>query len=187
MAKKRVFIIHGWDGNPHEGWLSWIRDELEKMDFKVIAPQMPSADVPKIEEWVPFVAELVQQADENTYFIGHSMGCQTIMRYLETIYPQKVGGVALVAGFFHLKNLEDEEAVEIARPWIESPIDLAKVKQVAGNMTVFLSDNDMFVPLSDKEIFETKLGAKVIVQHDKGHFTEDDHANMIPDMIDLFK
>jgi len=26
---KRVFIIHGWGGNPEEGWLPWLKKELE--------------------------------------------------------------------------------------------------------------------------------------------------------------
>ena len=31
--------------------------------------------------------------DENTYFVGHSIGCQAIMRYLESVDVKKIGGV----------------------------------------------------------------------------------------------
>ena len=31
---KRVFIIHGWDGYPEEGWFPWLKEELEKEDLK---------------------------------------------------------------------------------------------------------------------------------------------------------
>ena len=26
---QRVFIIHGWDGYPEEGWFPWLKKELE--------------------------------------------------------------------------------------------------------------------------------------------------------------
>lgn len=183
--KKRVFIIHGWDGYPDEAWMKWIQGELMKRDFEVIAPQMPNAGEPKMEEWIPFVANLVGEPDENTYFIGHSMGTQTIMRYLESIYPQKVGGVVLVAGFFDLINLEDEESEVIAKPWIETSIDLEKVREIGGRIRVLLSDDDEWVELDkNKKIFEEKLGAEVIVKEKMGHFTD----NMdLPELLEFFE
>jgi len=33
---KRVFLIHGWEGSPEEGWRPWLKKELEKRGFKVI-------------------------------------------------------------------------------------------------------------------------------------------------------
>ncbi|MFA6183547.1 MAG: alpha/beta hydrolase [Parcubacteria group bacterium] len=170
--QKKIFIIHRWDGAPSKDWLPWIKEELEKKGFEVIVPEMPNTEEPKIEEWVSFLAKLVGKVDENTFFIGHSIGCQTIMRYLETIYPQEIGGIIFVAPWFNLINLEDEESESIAEPWLKSLIDLEKVKNATDNITVFISDNDPFVPLSDKEIFQEKLGAKVIVENNKGHFNQ---------------
>lgn len=181
---KRAFIIHGWDGNPDEAWLAWLRRELEKKKIKVVAPQMPNADKPEIGEWVPFLSELVDTPDKETYFVGHSIGCQAIMRYLETIYPQKVGGAIFVAGWFHLENLEGPEEEAIAKPWIETPIDLAKVKNVTQNITSIFSGNDPFVPMSDKDIFQEKLGAEIIVEKDRGHFTEDDGVTELPEVLE---
>lgn len=181
---KRAFIIHGWDGNPDEAWLAWLRLELEKKNILVVAPQMPNTGEPKIDEWVPYLAELVGAPDEETYFVGHSIGCQTIMRYLETIYPQKVGGAIFVAGWFHLENLEGPEEEAIAKPWIEMPIDLAKVKNSAKKIIAIFSENDPFVPLTDKSIFQKKLGAEIAVEKDGGHFTEDDGVTEMPKVLE---
>lgn len=183
--QKRIFIIHRWDGAPSKDWLPWVKAELEKKSFEVIVPEMPNSQEPKIEEWVPFVTELVGEVDENTFFIGHSVGCQTIMRYLETVYPKKIGGIIFVAPWFNLTNLEDEESKAIAQHWIETPIDLEKVKNATNNITVFMSDNDPFVPLSDKEIFQVKLGAKIIVENNKGHYTQDDNIIEVPNLLEL--
>lgn len=181
--RKRIFIIHRWDGSPSKDWLPWVKAEMEKKGFEVIVPEMPNAEEPKIEEWVPFLAKLVNDVDENTFFIGHSIGCQTIMRYLESSYPKKVGGIIFVAPWFNLINLEDEESKAIARPWLETSIDLEKVRSATDNITVFMSDNDPFVPLSDKEIFQEKLGAKVIVEKNKGHFNQ----KTFPEIIETIK
>jgi uncharacterized protein len=181
---KRVFIVHGWDGNPDEAWLAWLRLELEKNNIQVVAPQMPNTGEPKIEEWVSYLTELVGVPNEETYFVGHSIGCQAIMRYLEKAYPQKVGGVIFVAGWFHLENLEGSAEEAIAKPWMETPIDLVKVKNSAKNILAIFSENDPFVPLADKNIFQKKLGAEIIVEKDKGHFTEDDGITQMPEVLE---
>jgi len=181
--KTKIFIVHRWDGTPDKDWLPWVKGELEKKGYEVIVPEMPNSQEPKIEEWIPFLANLVGEADEDTFFIGHSVGCQTIMRYLEFIYPAKIGGIIFVAPWFNLINLEDEESSAIAKPWIETPVDLEKVKNATDNITVLMSDNDPFVPLTDKEIFERKLNARVIVKKNMGHFTGDDGVMEIPKLL----
>lgn len=182
--KKRVFIIHGWDGVPGYGWMAWIKEELKGRGFEVIDPQMPNAQEPKIEEWVPKLTELVGEVDENTYFIGHSIGCQTIMRFLER-QDNKVGGCFFVAVWFDLKDLEDEESEAIAKPWIENSIDFEKVKSLVGRTEAILSDDDEWVELEkNKKIFEEKIGAKVIVKEKMGHFNE---APEITELLEFFE
>lgn len=184
--KKKVVVVHRWDGAPSKDWLPWIKEEFEKKGYDVIVPEMPNSQEPKIEEWVPFLTEVAGEANEDIFFIGHSIGCQTIMRYLETVYPKKIGGTIFVAPWFNLANLEDKESEDIASPWIKMPIDLKKVENATDNTTVFMSDNDPFVPLSDGEIFRERLGAKVVIEKNKGHFTEDDNIIEIPNLLKIF-
>ena len=96
---KRVFIVHGWGGRPDEAWFPWIKKELEDKGYKVFIPAMPETDEPKMELWIPFLSQLVGKPDLNTFFVGHSIGCQAIIRYLETL-PEgvKIGGAVFVAG-----------------------------------------------------------------------------------------
>ncbi|MBI1972620.1 alpha/beta hydrolase, partial [Candidatus Woesearchaeota archaeon] len=134
-------LIHRWDGNPGADWYPWLKKELEMKNFKVIVPSMPNTTEPKIEEWVSHLKKIVPNPDKNTYFIGHSMGCQTIMRYLETLPHVKVGGIIFVAGWFYLKNLENDEVEQIAKPWLTTPIALSKIEGITNKITVFLSTN----------------------------------------------
>lgn len=179
--KKRVFIIHGWDGYPEEGWFPWLKKELESRGFYVEVPQMPNAKAPKIEAWVSHLLSVVQSPDENTFFVGHSIGCQTIMRYLEKI-DQRIGGVLFVAGFFSLKPeaFEDEEDRAVARPWLESPINFEKVRKNMGRAIAVLSDNDRFVPLENTDSFKKNLGITPMVKSGMGHFSGSEGTKELP-------
>ena len=134
---------------------------------------MPNPDTPEIKAWVNALNKAVGNVDEDTYFIGHSVGCQTILRYLEKV-NKKVGGVFFVAGWFNLVNLENKEAEEIIKPWLKKKINLDRVRNLAKEFVAFFSDDDPWVPIHDADIFNKELGAKVIMEHGKGHFTEED-------------
>lgn len=177
---KRVFIVHGWGGSPQEGWFPWLKSELEDKGFVVKIPSMPDTENPKIETWIPHLSKVVGDVDENTFFVGHSIGCQTIMRYLEALPAnKKVGGAIFVAGFLTLMNLPEEEK-DTAKPWLQTPIDTEKVKQHSNKFIAIFSDNDAVVPFNNKQLFEQKLNAKTIVEHEKGHFSGSDGITQLP-------
>jgi predicted alpha/beta hydrolase family esterase len=152
----------------------WLKKELHKKGFEVIIPEMPNPKRPAIKAWVNKLDRIAKNLVGETYFIGHSIGCQTIMRHLEK-QPEnvKVRGIVFIAPWFHLEGLE-EESKSMAKPWLEAPINLDKVKSHVDKIAAIFSDNDPYVPLSDKKVFKEKLGARIIVEHQKGHFTEDD-------------
>ena len=89
------------------------------------------------------LAQLVGEPDEQTFFVGHSIGCQTILRYLESLpADKKVGGAVFVAGWFVLGDLETEEEKIIGKPWVETPIDFNAIKSATNNFVVIFCDND---------------------------------------------
>lgn len=171
---KRLFVVHGWDGTPKDGWFPWLKREAEKGGFKVFIPQLPEAGSPRIYNWVPALAAAVGNADEETYFVGHSMGCQTIARYLELL-PEgvSVGGAVFVGGFFkHLTGLEDDEDVQKTDThWLEAPLDLAKVKVHLRKSVAIFSDDDPWVPFDNQGDFRDKIGSEIVIVHGKGHFS----------------
>jgi len=169
---KRVFIIHGWEGHPKEGWFPWLKNKLEEKGIEVQVPQMPNAETPEIDEWVPFIQNLVGEPDEDTYFVGHSMGVQTFLRYIASI-DKKVGGAVAVAGFFTLKNLSSPEEENIAKSWLETPIDTEKVKNNCGAITAIFSDDDPWVGLENVKMFEDRLNAKTLIFEKRGHLSEE--------------
>jgi len=173
--RKRAFLIHGWEGCPEEGWRPWLKSELEKNEFQVFNPAMPDTNNPHIDKWVPNLAKLVRKPTENDYFVGHSLGCITILRYLEGLKEnEKVGGVILVAGF------TDDLGYKELSSFFQEPIDFPKIKSRCQKFIAIHSDNDPYVALSYGDIFKEKLNAELIVQHNMKHFSGDDNIVELP-------
>lgn len=152
----------------------------------MVIPAMPNPEEPTIEEWAGKLREIVGAPDEETHLIGHSIGCQTILRYLVSLAPgQKIGQAVLVAGWFDLDNLETEEEKQIAKPWIETPMDFSSVKSHLQSITAILSDNDPFGYFeSNRDIFEKQLGATVVVEPEKGHLSGGDAVMELPSVLE---
>ena len=186
--ENKAIIIHGWAGYPEEGWFPWLRQELENSGWLVQVPTMPNSEEPKIDTWVSKLAEIVGNPDEQTYLIGHSMGCQAILRYLSELSGKKVGGIVLVAGFLKLRPLETEEEEDILRPWIETPIDFSKVREAANNIALVFSDNDPWVPMEENiKLFKQNLGqeTKIVKEHKRGHLSGNDGVVELPAVLEV--
>ncbi len=164
---KRAVIVHCWGGYPEYCWYPWVKKELEARGFQVDVPVFPDTENPEMGKWVSKLQEVVGQPDEELYLIGHSIGCATIMRYLETLgADQKIGGLVMVAGFS--ENIGADEI----QSFFETLIDLEKIKTKVKNGTVVVhSDNDPYVDLKYSDIFKEKLGAEVIVKPGAEHFS----------------
>lgn len=184
---KKVILVHGWEGSMEDDWFPWLIDELKKKDYEVVAFNMKDPETPIINEWVSQLREEAGEIDDSTIFVGHSIGCQTIMRFLAG-QEKKVAGVVFVAGWFDLIGLENGEVGEIAGPWIETPVDFGKLKEVIGKTIVFLSDNDKFVPLEiTKKKFEENLGAQVTVIPNAGHITSEEGFGPVPFVLEAIE
>lgn len=177
--KKRVFLIHGWEGYPEEGWRPWLRKELEGRGYEVIVPAMPDTATPTLEKWLPYLKEVVGEPDEQCFFVGHSLGCITILRYLERLQDgQKVGGVILIAGFSH--NLEYEGYNNELISFFKSPVDWEKVKSHCNKFVAIHSSDDKWVLMEHVDIFAEKLGAEAIKMKGMGHFSGNDGITELP-------
>ena len=179
----RVFIVHGWGDKPGDHWMPWLKEQLELNGFSVAAPQMPHADAPVIGEWVPHLNRKVGESGEDAYYVGHSIGCQTILRHLEQLPPDvTVRGAVLVAPWFVLANLSaDEEA--IAGPWIDTPIDFARVRDSLPELTAYFSTDDPFVSLENQGLFEQRLGANTRLFEGRKHFGVESGMTTFPELL----
>ena len=184
---RRAIIVHCWGGSPEYCWYPWVKKELEARGFEVVVPAFPNTDNPKFYEWLSKLKEAVGEPDEDLYLIGHSLGCITIMRYLE-ILPEnkKIGGVVFVAGFNENVGFDEIQS------FFETSMDLEKIKDKVKNGFVAIhSDNDPYVDLKYVDIFKEKLGAEIIIKHNANHFSGsvegEETCSELPDVVQSIK
>jgi len=168
---KRVFIIHGYGADSESNWFPWLKEQLEERGFVVQVPSLPNTDFPIIKEWVSALSKLIGKPDEDTYLVGHSLGCQVIMRYLERANA-KVGGILFVACPLTTNRMLMQEEQEILGPWLTTPINFDKVKNSANKIISIFSDNDPLVPLDDGRTLKDKLNSKIVILKHKGHIMD---------------
>ena len=180
---KRVIIVHCWEGYPEYCWYPFVKRELKRKKFQVTVPAFPETEIPKLKAWLPKLREVVGKPNKETFLVGHSVGCITILRYLESLSQnQKVGGVVLVAGF------TDDLGFEELNNFFTTPVDFEKIKKHCPKFIAIQSDNDPFVPLKHGDIFKNKLGAKVITKHNAGHFSGGkDNCVELPEVVSNIK
>lgn len=181
--KKQVIIIHCWDGYPNYCWYPYVKRELEAKGFSVQIPAFPETEAPKLDKWLPILKEKIIVPDTDTYLIGHSVGCITILRYLESLAPgQKIGGVVFVAGFTDNLGFED------LKNFFVDDIQFEKIKEKVNRFVVIHSDNDPYVPLTQADIFKEKFGAEVIIKHNFKHFSgpvdKEESCTELPDVVE---
>ena len=184
---KRVFLIHGWGGSPDTDWHQWLKRELEKKYFEVEIPVMPDSLNPTISTWVSKLKEVVGKCDKDTYFVGHSIGCQAIMRYVEKLNKDElVGGIIFVAGWFNLTDEAWDETYtkKIAAPWLNTNIDFNKIKEHTNKIVDFYSEDDLYVPVTDAVLFKERLNAKIVSVGNKKHINEEDGVTEVPFVVD---
>lgn len=165
---KRAVIIHCWDGTPNYAWYPWVKKELETLGYKVQVPAFPHTANPKLKLWLPMLQSVIGIPDEELVLIGHSIGCATIMRYLETLKEnQKVGKVIFVAGF--TDNLIFEEI----KNFFITPINYEKIKNSVKNGIVAIqSDDDPYVDyVKYSQLLKTYLNAKIVTKHAAKHMS----------------
>jgi uncharacterized protein len=172
---KRLFIIHGWGGSFDEPFYKQLTKKLEKKRWKAHSLEMPNSQEPYIKDWISTLSRAVGIPNKDTYFYGHSMGSQTILRYLQDLpESSKIGGAIFTAGYINLKPFAGE--------WNYPEPSWEKILQHTRKFINIMSDDDPYVPISDKIIFEKKLQAEVIIEHHKGHCPGSD-SNIVYEKI----
>jgi len=179
---KRVIIVHGYTGHPNKNWFPWLKSELEKLGVEVIVPSMPNTEAPRFSEWLPHLRRVVGNVDLDTYFVGHSLGCPTILRALEGLpESQKAGGAVLVAGFaepIHFSELDSFTS----EAWNDE-----KIKQSVSKMVLINSDNDEHVPLEMGERMRDRFNAELVVVNNAGHINEKSGHKAVPFALEELK
>jgi len=175
---RRAIVVHGLHGKPHEAWFPWLKAELEKRKFYVSVPQMPSPSEPHICSWVSELAQKVGSPDKDTILIGHSLGCITILHYLESLQEgRQIGGAVFISGFASFPGIPETSS------FFSLPLNWQKIKSRCKKFVVINSDNDKYVSLVEGRELAERLGTKMIIEKGLGHMGEGDKCRELPSAL----
>ncbi|MDC9590142.1 alpha/beta hydrolase [Xenorhabdus sp. XENO-10] len=184
FSSKKIIIVHGYTASPSSNWFPWLKEKLNQQGAEVIVPTMPESSAPKPEAWAKILMDIVPEADKDTIFIGHSLGCITVLRHLESIRSQHlhIGGYILVSGF---------DSPQITLPELNSftieLLDYAFLRGITEHRISLISSNDEIVsPLSSRELARS-LQAEVINVDNGGHFLDRDGFTHLFPVYDILE
>jgi hypothetical protein len=188
VSVKTALIVHGWGGSPDEKQLVYLKRELEESKIDVVSPNMPNPEVPTIKEWIGTLQKIAIEP-EKAILIGHSVGCQTILRYLDSVKgKKKFAGIFLIAPWSKIKpGILSQEEKEIALPWETTKLELKNAKNKSKFFGIFYSVNDPFVSVDDALMLTRELNAVAYNLGEKGHLDESSSVNELPEVLDIIE
>ncbi|MBT4277840.1 NUDIX domain-containing protein [Candidatus Falkowbacteria bacterium] len=179
---KNVILMHGKNTNPSEKWYPWLEKEISKFGVNFIAPILPNANDPEINEWINELGKT--NPDKYSILIGHSRGGVAILRWLETQSNDfKVKKVILVA-----TNSGDSEKRNKTKNnkgfFSEDGYDFEKIKKHCDDFVILHSRDDKWVDFKNGEENARGLNAKFLKFKNRGHFGSKLSVQEIPELLE---
>lgn len=175
---KQVYIVHGFGASADKHWFNWLKNALQKdKNVSVKILNMPNSENPSLEQWLETLRNEANVVGENTYFVGHSLGCISILRYLASLDSKnaKVGGVILVSGFYEsLRILPQLDS------FTKPKLDMKKLTHIVQNRLVISARDDEIVPTNLSENLAKILNATFIQTPNGKHFMDKDGVTQMP-------
>lgn len=144
---------------------------------------MPNTDHPEESEWVAELRSTIgETGGDDIYLIGHSLGCITILKYLETLRDdQKIKACVFVAGF--TRRFRGYSGGH--ESFFTKALDMEHIKTRVDTIIAIQSEDDSNVGFEELKEFEDKLGARTIAVTGMGHFGSADGVFEVPLVRDI--
>ncbi len=180
---KKVFIVHGFGGEPNGGWRPYLMGKLAKENIWAVALAMPTPENPKKDEWVAELSRQIGTPNEEIFLVGHSLGVCTVLHYLQSLpIGNKIGGAVLVSGPLHV--LSQEERYRKIDHFMDKDFDFNKIKDVCKNFVVIHGDNDKNVPFEQAIELSSNLNCELITIPNGGHLNGSSGWYELPEAFD---
>jgi predicted alpha/beta hydrolase family esterase len=185
-SKHHVVIVPRWAGTSTSDWYpnfeSKFNQELKSKDYTLDILDMPNPGTPTIEAWTGHLLSTIKRIEQSSttenhvfHFVGHSVGCNTVIRTLVANPQIQTSSVLLVAGWVSLN-----EPWDTSIPWQTYPDGFFnKVgQQIGKKITLLVSDNDNYthgeVMDHTKQVFTNQVGATIVEISGAQHFNAPD-------------
>lgn len=185
--KKRVYIIHGFQGRPNGGWRPWLMGELAKRGIYACALPMPDPEQPVREKWVEEIGRAVGAPNESVVLVGHSLGVLAILHYLQLL-PSSAGQINrafLCSGpAAPIKQDVSDHPIRAIDNFFTPAFDAEKIRAHCELFTIIHGDNDTAVPVSHAERLQELLGGELVLISNGGHLGGEDGVYEIDELLE---
>ncbi len=184
MKITNIYVIHGYTSSSEAEWFPWLKEQFKNSPVKIDIPNMPDSQDPHLESWLKHLSKNILDIDENTIFIGHSLGCVTALRYIleKNI---KIKGAILVSGFIN-ENPMDEQT-EGLQEFVDGPLDIKRIKSLIPSRIVITATDDDIVPTEATQNLAESLDANLIILPSGKHFIARDGYTNFPVLLNEIK
>lgn len=180
---KKVAILHGYNGFPLV--LEWLREELKKMDYNVVMPMFPKAELCRYKYWKSVLDEYIKFFDEDTIVVAHSIGNPFIFKYLNE-KNIKIKLYIGLAGFCDVFSVDGKDVLnEALADFPVSDDDINNFKKSVKYRYSIYSDNDHVVPFYLLENCYKKLDSNQILIKNIGHMGKKSGLEKLPEIISI--
>lgn len=174
--KKQALILHAWYSKPENNWYPWLKKELERKDYEVLLPELPTmnTDLPDLSKLIKYTHNLI---DNETVIVGHSLSGVLALRIGEFLKYKKA---IIVAGWDY-----DDLYPQHKLFW-KDKIKHARIIKNVEERIIIHSDNDPYLTAFQAENMSKRLGAKFILVKSAGHFTIKDRMTELSQILAIF-
>lgn len=173
----KALLLHWWGWNSDENWLPWLQKELNLRLLDVYTPNLPSTNMPVIEEQEEYIDIYASELKNWGFIVWHSLGSQLAMNFIEENYI-KNSTVILVAPSYPemASELWKEvfwDSYDFLEKYSKNEINFKKINKLNNKIVVFLSNNDPFINMeSAKKYYWNIKNIEFKEFKNKGHFNE---------------
>lgn len=177
--KNKVYIIHGYGADSISNFFPWLKQKLNSVNVDCDILDLPNTNNPRLNEWLLCMSKNIKQINESVYFVGHSLGCISILKFLNQLKTNtKIGGIILVSGFDNSLPL-----FPILNSFVDKKIEYSKIKLMTKKICVIASKDDDLVPIENSWELAKNLHAEFLKLNGYGHFLVFD----LPIVFDVLK
>ncbi len=149
----KLLLVHGYGGDGENHFFPWMVHELAGV-LPVVAPTLPTPEVPQADAWVGAIAEHLTSGD---LVVGHSLGVVASLLALQARPDVTLAGFVSLAGF--VRRLGHLPFADALQSFIDPRLDLRALRKQARDWQVWESDTDPYVPLAEGAHLTDELGA----------------------------
>lgn len=177
---KRAFIVHGYGADVDSHWFSWLADKLSSHNIQTIIIPLPNSKQPDFRVWQQTLRQYIGTPKASDVFVAHSLGTISLLHYL-SVHKKPVRQVVLVSGFGeHLPELSHIDGFDVDAYVSQARLDNAFLSQHIHQFTHIISTNDGIVSPRASHRLANRLGGRVVLVKDGGHFLESDGFSSLP-------